>query len=107
MIVRLAIIVLGVAGLPRVTFRSRLDVNHGPSFQRVADADPAFSDLVCSVLVDALSEFDEIPKPVVVRLAGTNAEEGMEILNTDLIEVEETLEAAVQRAVKNAEEVTQ
>jgi len=29
----------------------------------------------------------------------------MEILNTDL--VEETLEDAVQRAVKNAEEVTQ
>jgi len=31
----------------------------------------------------------------------------MEILNTDLVEVEETLEDAVQRAVKNAEEVTQ
>lgn len=44
---------------------------------------------------------------MVVRLAGTNAEEGMEILNTDLVEVEETLEDAVQRAVKNAEEVTQ
>jgi succinyl-CoA synthetase beta subunit len=29
----------------------------------------------------------------------------MEILNTDLVEVEETLEAAVQRAVERAQEV--
>ena len=55
----------------------------------------------------ALEQFDEIPKPVVVRLAGTNAEEGMEILNTDLVQVEATLEDAVQRAVTNAEEVAQ
>ena len=55
----------------------------------------------------ALEQFDEIPKPVVVRLAGTNAEEGMEILNTDLVQVEGTLEDAVQRAVTNAEEVAQ
>ena len=55
----------------------------------------------------ALEQFDEIPKPVVVRLAGTNAKEGMEILNTDLVQVEATLESAVQRAVANAEEVTQ
>jgi succinyl-CoA synthetase beta subunit len=31
----------------------------------------------------------------------------MEILNTELVQVEETLEDAVQRAVKNAEEVSQ
>ena len=55
----------------------------------------------------ALEQFDEIPKPVVVRLAGTNAEEGIEILNTDLVQVEATLEDAVQRAVTNAEEVAQ
>ena len=28
-------IALGVAGLPRVTFRSRLDVNQDPSFQSI------------------------------------------------------------------------
>ena len=52
---------------------------------------------------EALAQFDEIPTPVVVRLAGTNAEEGMEILNTDLVTVEATLESAVQRAVDYAE----
>jgi succinyl-CoA synthetase beta subunit len=41
---------------------------------------------------------------VVVRLAGTNAAEGMEILNTDLVTVEETLESAVERAVGYADE---
>src|SRR6056297_3059950 len=64
-------------------------------------------DEVAKGINEALEGFDEIPKKVVVRLAGTNAEEGMEILNTDLVEVEKTLEDAVQRAVKNAEEVTQ
>jgi succinyl-CoA synthetase beta subunit len=53
---------------------------------------------------EALEAFEEIPKPVVVRLAGTNAEEGMEILNTDLVTVESTLEAAVRRAVEFADE---
>jgi len=103
-----------------------LDIGGGAKAERVTQAlDMVFSDPnvdsvvfnifggitrgdeVAKGINEALSEFDEIPKPVVVRLAGTNAEEGMEILNTDLIEVEETLEAAVQRAVKNAEEVTQ
>ncbi|MFC7096689.1 ADP-forming succinate--CoA ligase subunit beta [Halobaculum marinum] len=64
-------------------------------------------DEVAKGINEALEQFDEIPKPVVVRLAGTNAEEGMEILNKDLVQVEGTLEDAVQRAVKNAEEVTQ
>ncbi|XVH31958.1 ADP-forming succinate--CoA ligase subunit beta [Haloferacaceae archaeon DSL9] len=64
-------------------------------------------DEVAKGINEALGTFDEIPKPVVVRLAGTNAEEGMEILNTDLVEVEGTLEDAVQRAVENAAEVTQ
>jgi succinyl-CoA synthetase beta subunit len=41
-----------------------------------------------------------------VRLAGTNAAEGMEILNDDLVAVEETLEGVVKRAVADAEEVT-
>ncbi|MFC6786263.1 ADP-forming succinate--CoA ligase subunit beta [Halobaculum halobium] len=64
-------------------------------------------DEVAKGINEALAQFDEIPKPVVVRLAGTNAAEGMEILNEDLVQVEGTLEDAVQRAVKNAEEVTQ
>jgi succinyl-CoA synthetase beta subunit len=64
-------------------------------------------DEVAKGINEALEDFDEIPKPVVVRLAGTNAEEGMEILNTDLVQVEATLEDAVQRAVANAEEVAQ
>ena len=62
-------------------------------------------DEVANGINQALAQFDEIPKPVVVRLAGTNAEEGMEILNTDLVEVEGTLDDAVQRAVKRSEEV--
>ena len=103
-----------------------LDIGGGAKAERVTQAlDMVFSDAnvdsvvfnifggitrgdeVAKGINEALAEFDEIPKPVVVRLAGTNAEEGMEILNTDLIGIEETLEAAVQRAVKNAEEVTQ
>jgi len=103
-----------------------LDIGGGAKAERVTQAlDMVFSDPnvdsvvfnifggitrgdeVAKGINEALAEFDEIPKPVVVRLAGTNAEEGMEILNTDLIEVEKTLEEAVQRAVANAEEVTQ
>ena len=103
-----------------------LDIGGGAKAERVTQAlDMVFSDPnvdsvvfnifggitrgdeVAKGINEALEGFDEIPKKVVVRLAGTNAEEGMEILNTDLVEVEETLEAAVQRAVKNAEEVTQ
>ncbi|WP_066418088.1 ADP-forming succinate--CoA ligase subunit beta [Halorubrum aethiopicum] len=103
-----------------------LDIGGGAKADRVANAlDMVFSDEnvdsvvfnifggitrgdeVAKGINEALGQFDEIPKKVVVRLAGTNAEEGMEILNTDLVEVEETLEDAVQRAVKNAEEVTQ
>ncbi|WP_435096890.1 ADP-forming succinate--CoA ligase subunit beta [Halorubrum sp. N11] len=103
-----------------------LDIGGGAKAERVTKAlDMVFSDENVDAVVfnifggitrgdevakginEALEGFDEIPKKVVVRLAGTNAEEGMEILNTDLVEVEETLEDAVQRAVANAEEVTQ
>ena len=103
-----------------------LDIGGGAKAERVANAlDMVFSDDNVDAVVfnifggitrgdevakginEALEQFDEIPKKVVVRLAGTNAEEGMEILNTDLVEVEKTLEDAVQRAVKNADEVTQ
>jgi len=52
-------------------------------------------DEVARGINEALHEFEEIEKPVVVRLAGTNAEEGMEILDTDLVEVEATIEDAV------------
>ena len=103
-----------------------LDIGGGAKAERVTQAlDMVFSDPNVDSVVfnifggitrgdevakgsnEALEGFDEIPKKVVVRLAGTNAEEGMEILNTDLVEVEKTLEDAVQRAVKNADEVTQ
>ncbi|MFB6200671.1 MAG: succinate--CoA ligase subunit beta, partial [Halorhabdus sp.] len=63
-------------------------------------------DEVARGINEALTEFETIPNPVTVRLAGTNSEAGMEILDTDLVTVEETLEAAVQRAVADAEEVT-
>jgi len=63
-------------------------------------------DEVARGINEALTEFETIPNPVTVRLAGTNSVEGMEILNTDLVTVEETLEAAVQRAVADAAEVT-
>lgn len=101
-----------------------LDVGGGAQADRIANAlDMVFSDENVDSVVfnifggitrgdevarginDALGAFEEIPKPVVVRLAGTNAEEGMEILNADLVQVEQTLEEAVQRAVENAGEV--
>jgi succinyl-CoA synthetase beta subunit len=101
-----------------------LDVGGGAKADRIANAlDMVFSDdnvdsvvfnifggitrgdEVAKGINQALEQFDEIPKPVVVRLAGTNAVEGMEILNEDLVTVEETLESAVQRAVDYAEEV--
>jgi succinyl-CoA synthetase beta subunit len=99
-----------------------LDVGGGAKAERIANAlDMVFSDENVESVVfnifggitrgdevarginEALGQFEEIPKPVVVRLAGTNAEEGMEILNEDLVTVEHTLEAAVQRAVEYSE----
>ncbi|WP_440771280.1 ADP-forming succinate--CoA ligase subunit beta [Natronorubrum sp. DTA28] len=101
-----------------------LDVGGGAKAERIANAlDMVFSDdnvdsvvfnifggitrgdEVAKGINEALEQFDEIPKPVVVRLAGTNWEEGMEILNEDLVTVEQTLESAVQRAVEYAGEV--
>ncbi|WP_440764830.1 ADP-forming succinate--CoA ligase subunit beta [Natronorubrum sp. DTA7] len=101
-----------------------LDVGGGAKAARIANAlDMVFSDdnvdsvvfnifggitrgdEVAKGINEALEQFDEIPKPVVVRLAGTNWEEGMEILNEDLVTVEQTLEDAVQRAVQYAAEV--
>ncbi|MEF8887526.1 MAG: ADP-forming succinate--CoA ligase subunit beta [Haloarculaceae archaeon] len=103
-----------------------LDIGGGAQAERVANAlDMVFSDENVDAVVfnifggitrgdevanginSALEQFDTIPKPVIVRLAGTRSEEGMEILNTDLVQVEETLEAAVQAAVAAAEEVDQ
>jgi len=100
-----------------------LDVGGGAKADRIANAlDMVFSDENVESVVfnifggitrgdevarginEALGQFEDIPKPVTVRLAGTNAEEGMEILNEDLVTVEHTLEAAVQRAVEHAEE---
>jgi succinyl-CoA synthetase beta subunit len=101
-----------------------LDIGGGAKAERVANAlDMVFSDEnvdsvvfnifggitrgdeVAKGINEALAGFEEIPKPVTVRLAGTNAREGMEILNKDLVTVEETLEGAVKRAVADAEEV--
>ncbi|SIR82568.1 succinyl-CoA synthetase (ADP-forming) beta subunit [Natronorubrum thiooxidans] len=103
-----------------------LDVGGGAKADRIANAlDMVFSDdnvdsvvfnifggitrgdEVAKGINEALEQFDEIPKPVVVRLAGTNWEEGMEILNEDLVTVEQTLEDAVQRAVEYAGEVNE
>jgi len=101
-----------------------LDIGGGAKAERVANAlDMVFSDENVDAVVfnifggitrgdevanginSALEQFDDIPKPVIVRLAGTKAEEGMEILNTDLVQVEATLEDAVQAAVAAAEGV--
>ena len=100
-----------------------LDVGGGAKADRIANAlDMVFSDdnvdsvvfnifggitrgdEVANGINQALEQFDEIPKPVTVRLAGTNAEEGMEILNEELVTVEDTLEDAVERAVRYADE---
>ncbi|MGM0604661.1 MAG: ADP-forming succinate--CoA ligase subunit beta [Halobacteriota archaeon] len=102
-----------------------LDIGGGAKAERVTNAlDMVFSDENVDAVVfnifggitrgdevakginEALESFEAIPKQVVVRLAGTNAAEGMEILNTDLVQVEATLEDAVQRAVANATEVS-
>ncbi|WP_267639374.1 ADP-forming succinate--CoA ligase subunit beta [Haloarchaeobius amylolyticus] len=103
-----------------------LDIGGGAKAERVTNAlDMVFSDDNVDAVVfnifggitrgdevakginEALEQFDEIPKPVVVRLAGTNAEEGMEILNKELVTVEATLEDAVQRTVEFADEVSE
>ncbi|GAA0299775.1 ADP-forming succinate--CoA ligase subunit beta [Halarchaeum salinum] len=100
-----------------------LDIGGGAKAERVVNAlDMVFSDENVDAVVfnifggitrgdevakginEALGQFDEIPKPVVVRLAGTNAVEGREILNDELVTVEETLEGAVQRTVEYAED---
>ena len=99
-----------------------LDVGGGAKADRIANAlDMVFSDdnvdsvvfnifggitrgdEVANGINQALEQFDVIPKPVTVRLAGTNAEEGMEILDADLVTVEHTLEDAVRRAVQYAD----
>jgi len=59
-------------------------------------------DEVARGIVDALDALGEVPKPVVVRLAGTNASEGMAILG-DRVETEATLEGAVRRGVELVE----
>ena len=102
-----------------------LDVGGGAKAERVAQAlevvfsDPNVDSVVFNIfggitrcdevaagINEALAGLDAVPKRVVVRLAGTNAEEGMEVLDADLVEVEQTLEGAVRRAVANAEEAT-
>jgi succinyl-CoA synthetase beta subunit len=101
-----------------------LDIGGGAKAERVRNAlDMVFSDENVDAVVfnifggitrgdevarginEALEAFESLPDPVVVRLAGTNAAEGMEILDTELVHVEATLEDAVRRAVELAEGV--
>ena len=58
-------------------------------------------DEVANGINDALDAFDQLPEPLVVRLTGTNEEEGRELL-TDRVETAEELEEAVKKAVENA-----
>jgi succinyl-CoA synthetase beta subunit len=100
-----------------------LDIGGGADADRVANAlDMVFSDPnvdsvvfnifggitrgdeVAQGINNALEAFDELPKPLVVRLTGTNAAEGRQML-TDRVETEETLEEAVKHAIEMAEEV--
>ncbi len=62
-------------------------------------------DEVAQGINEAIEAFDELPKPVVVRIAGTKAAEGRELLNAERLIVAQTLEDAVQRAVEAAQEV--
>ncbi len=62
-------------------------------------------DEVAQGINEAIAAFDELPKPVVVRIAGTKAEEGRELLNAERLIVADTLEDAVQKAVNAAQEV--
>ena len=98
-----------------------LDIGGGAGADRVADAlDIVFDDDNAEVVLfnifggitrgdevatginRALDRFETVPKPVVVRLAGTNAEAGREILDTDRVRVEAGLEDAVRAAVTAA-----
>ena len=102
-----------------------LDIGGGAKAERVANAlDMIFSDESVDAVVfnifggitrgdevatginEAIDGFEQLPTPVVVRLAGTKADEGMAILDTDRLQVESTLEAAVQAAVAAAEGVS-
>jgi succinyl-CoA synthetase beta subunit len=58
-------------------------------------------DEVAQGINDALDAFEELPEPLVVRLTGTNEEEGRKIL-TDRVETAEGLEEAVKSAVELA-----
>jgi succinyl-CoA synthetase beta subunit len=56
-------------------------------------------DEVAQGINDALEAFEKLPEPLVVRLTGTNEEEGRELL-TDRVETAEGLEEAVERTVE-------
>jgi len=98
-----------------------LDIGGGAGADRVANAlDVVFDDANAEVVLfnifggitrgdevatginRALDRFETVPKPVVVRLAGTNAEAGRERLDTDRVRVEAGLEDAVRAAVATA-----
>ncbi|MFB6132947.1 MAG: ADP-forming succinate--CoA ligase subunit beta [Halanaeroarchaeum sp.] len=100
-----------------------LDVGGGAKADRIADAlDIVFSDPNIDAILfnifggitrgdeaakginGALEKFDTIPKPIVVRLTGLNADLGREILDTERLTMEDTLEDAVERVVAICEE---
>ncbi len=101
-----------------------LDIGGGAKAERVRDAlELVFADENADAVVfnifggitrgdevaqginEAIEAFDELPKPVVVRLAGTKAAEGRAVLNNERLIVAETLEEAVKQAVDVAQEV--
>ncbi|MFP4591568.1 MAG: ADP-forming succinate--CoA ligase subunit beta [Halobacteriales archaeon] len=63
-------------------------------------------DEVARGINEAIADFAELPKPVVVRLAGTKAAEGRAVLDAERLEVAGTLEEAVKLAVDLTGEVT-
>ncbi|MEF8772622.1 ADP-forming succinate--CoA ligase subunit beta [Halodesulfurarchaeum sp.] len=94
-----------------------LDVGGGADAERVGAAlDVVFSDPSVEVVLinifggitrgdevaaginQALADYDTVPNPIVVRLAGTNAPRGRDQLTT-AVHTEETFERAVKRAV--------
>ncbi|AKH98175.1 ADP-forming succinate--CoA ligase subunit beta [Halanaeroarchaeum sulfurireducens] len=101
-----------------------LDIGGGAKADRVAHslelvfADPNVDAVVINIfggitrcdevakgINEIVDQYDEPPKPLVVRLDGTNAEKGCEILHDENIVVEQSLEDVVKRAVESARKV--
>lgn len=57
-------------------------------------------DAVATGINEAINQLGSIDVPIVVRLAGNNAAAGRDVLDTDHVIVEETLSAAIDRAIE-------